>query len=84
MPANTIASNKLNNGPAIATMILSNAETGGSCARSRSAFPSMMSIGASCGRATNPPNGNVPNEYCTPLIFFFQIGFPNQMPNFSM
>ena len=44
----------------------------------------MMSIGANCGSATNPPNGSDPSEYCTPLIVFFQIGFPNQTPNFSM
>ena len=28
--------------------------------------------------------GIEPNEYCTPLIVFFQSGLPNQMPNFSM
>ena len=82
--ANTIASRKLNSGPAKATMILSSAEIFGNCARSISALPSMISIGASCGNATNPPKGSVPNEYCTPLIVFFQIGLPNQMPNFSM
>src|SRR5205814_1377829 len=31
-----------------------------------------------------PPNGSEPNEYWTPLIVFFQIGFPNQTPNPSM
>jgi len=30
----------------------------------------MMSIGASCGRATNPPNGNEPSEYCTVYFLF--------------
>ena len=65
-------------------MILSSAEIGGSFARSTSALPSMMSIGASCGSATKPPKGSEPSEYCTPLIVFFQIGLPNQMPNFSM
>src|SRR6266480_5881892 len=82
--ANTNASSKLKNGPATATIILSSAEIGGSCSRSTSALPSMMSIGASCGSATKPPNGSEPNEYSTPLIFFFQSGLPNQMPNFSM
>src|SRR5713101_4667413 len=81
--AKTNASSKLNNGPATATIILSSADTGGSCSRSTSALPSMMSIGASCGSATNPPNGSEPNEYWTPLIFFFQSGLPNQTPNFS-
>ena len=28
--------------------------------------------------------GSEPNEYWTPLIVFFQSGFPNQTPNFSM
>jgi len=41
-------------------------------------------MGASCGSATKPPNGNEPSEYWTPLIVFFQIGLPNQTPNFSM
>src|SRR5712672_376753 len=69
----------LNKGPATATIILSIAEMGGSCARSTSALPSMMSMGASCGSATNPPKGSDPSEYWTPLIVFFQRGFPNQI-----
>ncbi len=44
----------------------------------------MMSIGASCGSATNPPKGIEPNEYWTPLTVFFQSGLPNQTPNFSI
>jgi hypothetical protein len=65
-------------------MILSSAEIFGRRARSTSALPSIMSIGASCGSATKPPKGIEPNEYCTPPIVFFQSGLPNQMPNFSM
>ena len=53
-------------------------------ARSTSALPSITSIGASCGSFTNPPNGSEPSEYWTPLIVFFQIGFPNQTPKPSM
>ena len=68
----------------MATMILSSAEIFGSFARPRSALPSIMSIGASCGSFTKPPNGSEPNEYWTPLIVFFQIGFPNQTPKPSM
>src|SRR4051794_40143471 len=83
-PAITNASSTLKNGPATATIILSMAETGGSLDRSISALPSMMSIGASCGSATNPPNGSEPSEYWTPRIVFFQIGLPNQTPNFSI
>ena len=82
--AKATARRKLKSGPANATMILSSAEIFGSCARSMSALPSMISIGASCGKATNPPKGSEPSEYCTPLIVFFQIGLPNQTPNFSM
>src|SRR5436190_16791287 len=78
------ARSRLNSGPAMATMILSSAEIFGSLARSTSALPSIMSIGASCGNATNPPKGSEPREYCTPLIVFFQSGLPNQTPNFSM
>ena len=84
MPAKTSASSKLNNGPAKATMILSIAEIVGSFSRSTSALPSMISIGANCGSATKPPNGSEPREYCTPLTVFFQIGLPNQTPNFSI
>ena len=47
-------------------MILSSAEILGRRARSTSALPSIMSMGASCGSATKPPNGIEPNEYCTP------------------
>ena len=75
---------KLKSGPANATIILSSAEILGSFARSRSALPSIMSIGASCGSATKPPKGSEPREYCTPLIVFFQSGLPNQTPNFSI
>src|SRR5438132_199285 len=48
MTAKSTASRKLNSGPANATTILSITEIFGSFARSTSAFPSMMSIGASC------------------------------------
>ena len=36
-------------------------------------------MGAICGNATKPPAGNQPNPYWTPLISFFQRGFPNQI-----
>src|SRR5438094_9795432 len=83
-PANHSARRTLNNGPAPATMILSSAQIFGNLARFTSALPSMMSIGASWGSATKPPNGSDPSEYWMPLIVFFQSGLPNQTPNFSM
>ena len=64
--------------------LIERAKSAAASARSMSALPSMMSIGASCGSATNPPKGSEPSEYWTPLIVFFQSGLPNQMPNFSM
>ena len=70
-------------GPEIATIILSNAVTGGNAARSCRLSPSTASIGANWGSATNPPAGIHPRLYSTPPIVFFQIGLPNQMPNFS-
>ena len=84
IPAKKRASSKLKNGPATATMILSRAEILGNFARSACVSPSITSIGASCGSETNPPNGIVPSEYWTPFTVFFQIGLPNQMPNFSI
>ena len=70
-------------GPDTATIILSRAVTGGKAARSCRLPPSTASIGASWGSATNPPAGIDPRLYSTPPIVFFQIGLPNQMPNFS-
>src|ERR1044072_7889278 len=63
-------------------MILSSAEILGSFVRSMSALPSMMSIGASCGSATNPPNGSEPSEYWTPVIVFFQSRLAKPNPEF--
>jgi len=76
--AESSASSIENNGPAKATMILSNGVMAGSGFASLLP-PSSASIGAICGSATNPPAGIQPRPYCTPLISFFQIGFPNQI-----
>ena len=52
MTANANASRKLKRGPAIATMILSIAEMGGSTSFFSSPLPSIKSIGAICGNDT--------------------------------
>src|SRR2546426_4561871 len=81
--AKRTAKPKLNNGPAKATMILSNAETGGSCSAELSVLPSIASMVAICGNETYPPAGIEPRQYSTPPILVFQIGLPNQMANRS-
>ena len=50
--AKTAANTKLKSGPANATMILSQAEMGGSSSRGLSVRPSMTSMGAICGSDT--------------------------------
>ena len=70
-------------GPAIATMILSRGRAGGRSDPFSSVFPSIASIGASCGMATNPPAGMLPRRYSTPPMVFDQSGLPNQIANFS-
>src|ERR1035437_2597944 len=50
--ANSIASKKLNSGPANATMILSSGETGGNWSAGVSVLPSTASIVAICGNKT--------------------------------
>src|SRR5215510_4739272 len=82
--ANTMAKPKLNRGPAKATMILSNGETGGSCCASLSVLPSIASIVAICGNETYPPAGIEPRQYSTSPILVFQMGFPNQIANRSI
>src|ERR1043166_2830456 len=79
--ANATARPKLKSGPAKATMILSQAEIGGSSLLGLSLFPSIVSIGAICGSETYPPAGIQPRTYSTPLISFFQIALPHQIEN---
>lgn len=70
-------------GPAKATMILSIGLMGGSGSLRSPLSPSMDSMGAICGKATNPPAGMEPRPYWTPLMVFFQMGLPNQIWNLS-
>ena len=83
MTAKTTASMMLKRGPAKATMILSSGVMGGSEARGSWPAPSMASMGAICGRVTNPPAGIQPMPYWTPFHVRFQMGWPNQIWNLS-
>ncbi len=83
MQAAKTARRNENSGPAKATMILSMGLMGGRGSLRSELSPSMASMGAICGRATNPPAGMDPSPYWTPLMVFFQMGLPNQIWNRS-